>query len=154
MDGAQTAQQASGTIRKGAVQARGRMEETLDRRSGAMAERAGSVAEDARAVADVLRSRGRGAPANWAESLGREVDRLSGYMQGASGQDMRRDMERMGREHPMTLGAIGFAAGFAAARFVKAGAEQQGGGSSGGAQLAQPAQGGRGDAIRPAGAPW
>lgn len=63
--------------------------------------------------------------ANGLQSLARQVDKLAGELQGRSVEDMTRDANRLARENPGTFLAIAAAAGFAAARVLRAGADHK-----------------------------
>lgn len=69
-----------------------------------------------------------GAP-GWLASAFREtakgIDRLAGKVEGRSPEQISREASRMAREHPGAFLAASAAAGFAAARFLRAGADYQ-----------------------------
>jgi hypothetical protein len=114
---AQVAQDKAG----GAVgQARGRISDQVDQRSTQAGERIAGTASDVRSIADELRSQGKEAPANLAEQVASQADRVGDYLKGASGDRILRDVEDFARRQPMLVAAAGLALGFAASRFLKA----------------------------------
>jgi hypothetical protein len=101
-------------------QARGRISEQVDQRSTQAGERIAGTASDVRTIAQELRNQGKEAPANLAEQVASQADRLGDYLQGASGDRLLRDVEDFARRQPMLVAAAGLALGFAASRFMKA----------------------------------
>jgi hypothetical protein len=77
-------------------------------------------AGDVRSIADELRSQGKDTPANLAEQVANQADRVGDYLKGASGDRILRDVEDFARRQPMLVAAAGLALGFAASRFLKA----------------------------------
>ena len=73
-----------------------------------------------RSIAEELRSQGKDAPANLAEQVAGQADRVGDYLKGASGDRILRDAEDFARRQPMLVTAGGLALGFAASRFLKA----------------------------------
>jgi hypothetical protein len=114
---AQVAQdKARGTL----GQARGRLSDQVDQRSTEAGERIAGTASDVRSIAQELRGQGKDAPANLAEQLAGQADRVGDYLKGASGDRILRDVEDFARRQPMLVAAAGLALGFAASRFLKA----------------------------------
>jgi hypothetical protein len=106
---------------RGAVgQARGRISDQVDQRSTQAGERIAGTASDVRSIADELRSQGKEAPANLAEQMASQADRVGDYLKGASGDRILRDAEDFARRQPMLVAAGALALGFAASRFLKA----------------------------------
>ena len=109
-------------------QGKSRLAETLD-------ERTTRVGSQARQLAGALRSSGsqlstEGDPgsrqvAGLTDAAAERVDRLGGYLQGRSGDELVRDAEEFARRRPWIVGAIGLAAGLAASRFLKASSERR-----------------------------
>ena len=114
------AQVAQDKARGAMGQARGRMSEQVDQRSTQAGERIAGPASDVRSIADELRSQGKDAPANLAEQVASQADRVGDYLKGASGDRILRDVEDFARRQPMLVAAAGLALGFAASRFLKA----------------------------------
>jgi hypothetical protein len=114
------AQVAQDKARGAMGQARGRMSDQVDQRSTQAGERIAGTASDVRSIADELRSQGKDAPANLAEQVASQADRVGDYLKGASGDRILRDVEDFARRQPMLVAAAGLALGFAASRFLKA----------------------------------
>jgi hypothetical protein len=130
-DGGSTNEQAKDQVKekgqvaqdkaRGAVgQARGRISDQVDQRSTQAGERIAGTASDVRSIADELRNQGKDAPANLAEQVASQADRVGDYLKGASGDRILRDVEDFARRQPMLVTAAGLALGFAASRFLKA----------------------------------
>src|SRR5215211_5161966 len=101
-------------------QARGRLSDQVDQRSTEAGERIAGTAGDVRSIAQELRSQGKDAPANLAEQVASQADRVGDYLKGASGDRILRDVEDFARRQPMLVAAASLALGFAASRFLKA----------------------------------
>ena len=113
-------QMAQDKARGAMGQARGRLSEQVDQRSTQAGERITGTASDVRTIAQELRNQGKEAPANLAEQVASQADRLGDYLKGASGDRILRDAEDFARRQPMLVAAAGLALGFAASRFLKA----------------------------------
>ncbi|HET6813191.1 MAG TPA: hypothetical protein VFJ69_04180 [Actinomycetota bacterium] len=114
------AQLAQGKARGTLGQARGRLSDQVDQRSTEAGERIAGTAGDVRSIADELRSQGKDTPANLAEQLAGQADRVGDYLKEASGDRILRDVEDFARRQPMLVAAAGLALGFAASRLLKA----------------------------------
>ena len=114
------AQVAQDKARGAMGQARGRLSEQVDQRSTQAGERIAGTASDVRSIADELRSQGKDTPANLAEQVASQADRVGDYLKGASGDRILRDVEDFARRQPWLVAAGGLALGFAASRFLKA----------------------------------
>jgi hypothetical protein len=114
------AQVAQDKARGAASQARGRISDQVDQRSTQAGERVAGTASDVRSIAEELRDQGKDAPANLAEQVANQADRVSDYLKGASGDRILRDVEDFARRQPMLVAAAGLTLGFAASRFLKA----------------------------------
>jgi hypothetical protein len=114
------AQVAQDKARGAMGQARGRISEQVDQRSTQAGERIAGTASDVRSIAQELRNQGKDAPANLAEQVAGQADRVGDYLKGASGDRILRDVEDFARRQPMLVAAAGLALGFAASRFLKA----------------------------------
>jgi hypothetical protein len=101
-------------------QARGRLSDQVDQRSTQAGERIAGSAADVRSIAQELRNQGKDAPANLAEQLAGQADRVGDYLKDASGDRILRDVEDFARRQPMLVAAGALALGFAASRFLKA----------------------------------
>lgn len=109
----------------------GMAKERAEARAQQEQERAAKTAKSASSAmntaADQLRD-DENAPdwmASAVSSAARQVDDLAGRLQNKSPSDVAREASRFGRENPTTFLIASAAAGFAAARFLRAGAEQQ-----------------------------
>jgi hypothetical protein len=114
------AQVAQEKARGALGQARGRVSDQVDQRSTQAGERVAGTANDVRSIAQELRNQGKDAPANLAEQVANQADRVGDYLKGASGDRILRDVEDFARRQPMLVAAAGLALGFAASRFLKA----------------------------------
>ena len=114
------AQVAQDKARGALGQARGRLGDQVDQRSTQAGERIAGTASDVRSIAEELRSQGKDAPANLAEQVAGQADRVGDYLKGASGDRILRDVEDFARRQPMLVAAGALALGFAASRFLKA----------------------------------
>ena len=114
------AQVAQDKARGALGQARGRLSDQVDQRSTQAGERIAGTASDVRSIAEELRNQGKDAPANLAEQVASQADRVGDYLKGASGDRILRDVEDFARRQPMLVAAAGLALGFAASRFLKA----------------------------------
>ena len=114
------AQVAQDKTRGALGQARGRLSDQVDQRSTEAGERIAGTAGDVRSIAQELRGQGKDAPANLAEQVANQADRVGDYLKGASGDRILRDVEDFARRQPMLVAAAGLALGFAASRFLKA----------------------------------
>ena len=101
-------------------QARGRLGDQVDQRSTQAGERVAGTASDVRSIAEELRNQGKDAPANLAEQVANQADRVGDYLKEASGERLLRDVEDLARRQPMLVAAGGLVLGFAASRFMKA----------------------------------
>ena len=114
------AQVAQDKARGALGQARGRLGDQVDQRSTQAGERIAGTASDVRSIAEELRIQGKDAPANLAEQVASQADRVGDYLKGASGDRILRDVEDFARRQPMLVAAGALALGFAASRFLKA----------------------------------
>ena len=116
------AQVAQDKARGALGQARGRLSDQVDQRSTQAGDRVAGTASDVRSIADELRNQGKDGPANLAEQVANQADRVGDYLKGASGDRILRDAEDFARRQPMLVAAASLALGFAASRFLKASA--------------------------------
>jgi hypothetical protein len=114
------AQVAKDKARGALGQTRGRVSQQVDQRSTEAGERIAGTASDVRSIADELRRQGKDAPANLAEQVAGQADRVGDYLKGASGDRILLDVEDFARRQPMLVAAGALALGFAASRFLKA----------------------------------
>jgi hypothetical protein len=114
------AQVAQDKARGAFGQARGRLSDQVDQRSTQAGERVAGTASDVRSIAEELRNQGKDTPANLAEQVASQADRVGDYLKDASGDRILRDVEDFARRQPMLVAAGALALGFAASRFLKA----------------------------------
>jgi hypothetical protein len=114
------AQVAQDKTRGALGQARGRISDQVDQRSTQAGERIAGTASDVRSIAEELRNQGKDTPANLAEQVAGQADRVGDYLKEASGDRILRDVEDFARRQPMLVAAGALALGFAASRFLKA----------------------------------
>jgi ElaB/YqjD/DUF883 family membrane-anchored ribosome-binding protein len=107
-------------------QASQRLRAQLDTHSTRIGEQASVFAEALRKSAGHLRNEGNDGGAKAATRAAEQVDRLSGYLKSSSSDRFLRDVENFARERPWLAGALGAAAGFVAARFLKASSDGAG----------------------------
>jgi hypothetical protein len=123
--GKETAQQGMEKAKEAAGEARGMFTEQLDQRSTLAGERASALAQAARRVAGELRGEGQDDTAKLAEATADRVERLAGYLRDSEGEMFLSDLENFARRRPLLAAAVGFVAGLAASRVVKASAERR-----------------------------
>jgi hypothetical protein len=114
------AEEAQDRARGALGQARGRLGDQVDQRSTQAGERITGTASDVRSIAEELRRQGKDGPANLADQVASQADRVGDYLKGASGDRILRDVEDFARRQPMLVAAGALALGFAASRFLKA----------------------------------
>jgi len=101
-------------------QARTRLREQVDQRSTRIGDQVGASAKDVRSVAEQLRGQGREWPARMADQLADRVESFGGYLRGADGERLLRDVETFARRQPWAMVAGGLTMGFAVSRLLKA----------------------------------
>ncbi len=101
-------------------QARTRLREQVGQRSAQAGDQVDAVAKDVRSVAEQLRGQGKEWPARLADQVADRVDWFGGYLRGADGERLLRDVETFARRQPWAVVAGGLTLGFAASRFLKA----------------------------------
>jgi len=109
-------------------QGRGKLGETLDRRTT-------EVGGQARQAAQVLRQSGSQMltqadgngrqVAHFADAAADRVEQFGGYLERTSGDQLLRDAEEFARRRPWMVAGLGLAAGLAASRFLKASSERR-----------------------------
>jgi ElaB/YqjD/DUF883 family membrane-anchored ribosome-binding protein len=135
-------QEAASTAQEKAVelkeQGKSKLGETLDQRTNQAGTQARKMAQVLRRSGEELSNEGNGQQvAGLTESAADRIERLGGYLERTSGDELVRDVEDFARRRPWMVAGIGLVAGLAASRFLKASAErryegsaQAGGGSS------------------------
>jgi hypothetical protein len=114
------AQVAQDKARGALGQARGQLRDQVDQRSTQAGERLTGTAADARSIAEELRRQGKDAPARMVDQVAGQAERLGGYLEGASGDHILRDVEDFARSRPWLVAAGGLVLGLAGSRFLKA----------------------------------
>jgi ElaB/YqjD/DUF883 family membrane-anchored ribosome-binding protein len=117
-----TAQEKAGELKE---QGKSRLSEQLDRRTTDVGSQARSLADVLRQGSETLREQGKPQPAGLTENVAERMERLGGYLEQASGDDILRDVERFARRQPWVIAGVGLLAGLAASRFVKASSERR-----------------------------
>ena len=137
-------------------QGRGKLGETLDRRTSEVGGQARQAAEVLRQSSTRLASGGEANTeqvAHLTDMAAEQVERFGGYLERVSGEELLRDAEDFARRRPWMVAGIGLVAGLAASRFLKASSERRYGsvassGSSGTYAYSTPAR--AGGAYQPA----
>jgi hypothetical protein len=113
-------------------QGRGKLGQTLDRRTTEAGGQARQVAKALRQTSSQMTAQADhggqqvGQAVEWAAD---GVDRLGGYLEQASGDHLLRDAEDFARRRPWMVAGMGLVAGLAASRFLKASSERRYGSS-------------------------
>jgi ElaB/YqjD/DUF883 family membrane-anchored ribosome-binding protein len=115
-------QQKAGEVKGEASQ---RVREQLDTRSTQLGEQVTPFGQALRRAADHLQGEGNEAAASAAHQAADHVERVAGYLTGSGSERILGDVERFARQRPWMAGLIGAAAGFVAARFLKASSENR-----------------------------
>src|SRR5436190_6296673 len=109
-------------------QGRGKLGETLDRRTTEVGGQALQAAQVLRQSSTQLTSGGErntAQVAHFTDMAAEQVERLGGYLERASGDELLRDAEDFARRRPWMVAGIGLVAGLAASRFLKASSERR-----------------------------
>lgn len=118
-------EEVSGDAARLAQTAKDRINEAADGQKQAVTGAAHSASSALDRAVEALR-KDDGAP-DWLtkafESTARQIEGLAGSIEGKNMDDIRRNVSRFARENPMAFLAASAAAGFAAARFLRAGSE-------------------------------
>lgn len=122
-DAASSAQEKAGELKE---QGKGKLGETLDRRTNEAGGEARKMAQALRHSGEQLRTRGDGGQvASLADGAADRIERFGGYLERTSGDELLRDVEDFARRRPWLIAGIGLAAGLAASRFLKASSERR-----------------------------
>lgn len=121
----EVAGQAQEKAQEAAGQAKGRARDEIDRRSTEAGEQVSGTAQDLRSVGDTLREQGKDGPARIADQAADRAERLGGYLKDSDADRILGDVEDFARKQPWAVVAGGLAAGFLAARFMKASSSQR-----------------------------
>jgi uncharacterized protein YjbJ (UPF0337 family) len=132
------AQAAQEKVKGGAQQAKERMRQQVDQRSTQAGEQVSATAEALRTTSRQLRDQGQDAPAQAAEKVAHQAERLGGYLSDSNADRILADLEDFGRRQPLVVVGLGVAAGFVASRFIKASSRERYEGRTQGAPEALP----------------
>ena len=134
-EAASTAQEKTGELKE---QGKHKLGETLEQRTNEVGVQAQDLARALRRSGEQLSNEGQGEQvAGLAQDAAERIERLGGYLERTSGNELVRDMENFARRRPWVVAGIGLLAGLAASRFLKASSERRyqgahpGAGSSG-----------------------
>jgi hypothetical protein len=123
-------QEAASTAQEKAVelkeQGKSKLGETLDQRTNDAGVQARKMAQALRRTGEQLANEGNGQQAaGLAEGAADRFERLGGYLERTSGDELMRDVEDFARRRPWIVAGIGLVAGLAASRFLKASSERR-----------------------------
>ena len=123
-------QEAASTAQEKAVelkaQGKGKLGETLDQRTNEAGVQARKMAHALRRSGEQLSNEGDGQQAaGLAEGAADRIERLGGYLERTSGDELMRDLEDFARRRPWIVAGMGVVAGLAASRFLKASSERR-----------------------------
>jgi ElaB/YqjD/DUF883 family membrane-anchored ribosome-binding protein len=107
-------------------QGRDKLSETVDERTTQAGGQARQLAQALRRGGEQLREQGDGQQvAGVTEGAAERIERLGGYLEQRSGDEILRDVEDFARRRPWMVAGIGLAVGLAASRFLKASSERR-----------------------------
>jgi ElaB/YqjD/DUF883 family membrane-anchored ribosome-binding protein len=123
-------QEAASTAQEKAVelkdQGRSKLGETLDQRTSQAGEQVRKMAQALRQSGEQMRDQGEGGHVvGVAEGAADRFERLGGYLEQTSGDELLRDVEEFARRRPWMVAGMGLVAGIAASRFLKASSERR-----------------------------
>jgi ElaB/YqjD/DUF883 family membrane-anchored ribosome-binding protein len=121
-DAASAAQEKASELRE---QGSARLRDQFDRRSNQTGSQARSLAEALRRSGNDLSGEGNASVSQLTNQAADRIDRVGGYLEQKSGDELMRDIETFARRRPWMLAGLGMLAGVAAARFMKASSEQR-----------------------------
>ncbi len=99
--------------------ARDRAGSSLDDGRRRAAEQMGGIGGALHRTSEQLRYEDQARFADVADSVGRQIDRVAGYLRDSDGRTITRDIESLARRKPALVFAGAFALGLVAARFLK-----------------------------------
>lgn len=122
-DTAATAQQKASELKQ---QGRSKLGDTLDERTTQAGGQARQMAQALRRSGEQLREQGEGQQvAGMTEGAADRIERLGGYLERTSGDELLRDAEDFARRRPWLVAGLGLTLGLAASRFLKASSERR-----------------------------
>jgi ElaB/YqjD/DUF883 family membrane-anchored ribosome-binding protein len=99
---------------------------TLEERTTEVGVQARKMARALRQSGEQMREQGDGQQvAGIAEGAADRIERLGGYLEETSGNDLLREVEEFARRRPWLVAGIGVVAGLAGSRFLKASSERR-----------------------------
>jgi hypothetical protein len=119
------AQQASQKVSETRVQGQQYIRKAVEDQSSQAGQKVHSIAQDVRSIGSELRNQGKETPARYADTFADQSERLASYLRTTDGERMLRDAEQFARRNPWAVIAGGIAAGFVAARFLKASSQKR-----------------------------
>jgi ElaB/YqjD/DUF883 family membrane-anchored ribosome-binding protein len=127
-EAASTAQERAVELKE---QGKSKLGETLDQRTNDASSQARKIAQALRRSGEQLSNEGDSEQvAGLAVGAADRIERLGGYLERTSGEELVRDVEDFARRRPWMIAGMGLVAGLAASRFLKASAERRYGGSA------------------------
>jgi ElaB/YqjD/DUF883 family membrane-anchored ribosome-binding protein len=122
-DAASIAQEKAVELRD---QGRNKLGETLDQRTNQAGGQVRKLAQALRQSGEHMRDQGEGGQVvGVAENAADRFERLGGYLEQTSGEELLRDVEDFARRRPWMIAGAGLVAGIAASRFLKASSERR-----------------------------
>ena len=122
-DAGSAAQEKASELRE---QGTAQLRDQFDQRSSQAGTQMRSLAKALRRSGDELDSEGNGGTAQQLTGQAADrIERLGGYLEQKSGDELMRDIENFARRRPWMLAGLGTLVGAAAARFMKASSEQR-----------------------------
>lgn len=122
-DAGSAAQEKASELRE---QGTARLRDQFDQRSSQAGTQMRSLANALRRSGDELGREGNGGTAQQLTGQAADrIERLGGYLEQKSGDELMRDVEAFARRRPWMLAGLGALVGAAAARFLKASSEQR-----------------------------
>jgi hypothetical protein len=97
----------------------------VDSRSTQMGEQARTIAGALRQTSEQLRGEGQEQPSRLLEKGAESVERVAGYLEGATADSVVEDLERISRGRPWAIAGGAAVVGFVASRFVRASSERR-----------------------------
>ena len=97
----------------------------IDRRSTDAGSMIREHADNLRQMSENLRDQGQQATANLVDGAAGRLESLSSYLTDTDGERIVHDVENLARSQPIVTATVGLAAGFLAARLLRASATQR-----------------------------
>jgi hypothetical protein len=121
-DASSAAQEKASELRE---QGSARLRDQFNQRSSQAGSQMRSLAKALRRSGDELGGEGNGGTAQLTGKAADRIERLGGYLEQKSGDELMRDIETFARQRPWMLAGVGMLAGVTAARFMKASSEER-----------------------------